>query len=51
MCFPANFSKFLRTPLFTEHLWTAASCVPNDFLIAKLGAYGFGDSSFLLIYS
>ena len=20
-CFPVNFAKFLRTPLFTEHLW------------------------------
>ena len=21
MCFPVNFAKFLRAPLFTEHLW------------------------------
>ena len=20
-CFPVNFAKFLRTPIFTEHLW------------------------------
>ena len=24
-CFPVNFAKFLRTPIFTEHHWTAAS--------------------------
>ena len=24
-CFPMNFEKFLRTPYFTEHLWTTAS--------------------------
>ena len=24
-CFPVNFAKFLRTPLFTEHLWATAS--------------------------
>ena len=23
-CFPVNFAKFLRTPFFTEHLWTTA---------------------------
>ena len=23
--FPVNFAKFLRTPFFTEHLWTIAS--------------------------
>ena len=23
--FPVNFVKFLRTPFFTEHLWTTAS--------------------------
>ena len=23
--FPVNFAKFLRTPFFTEHLWTTAS--------------------------
>ena len=21
MCFPFNFAKFLRTPIFTEHIW------------------------------
>ena len=24
-CFPVNFMKFLRTPIFIEHLWTTAS--------------------------
>ena len=24
-CFPVNFSKFLRTSFFTEHLWATAS--------------------------
>ena len=24
-CFPVNFSKFLKTPFFIEHLWTTAS--------------------------
>ena len=24
-----NFSKFLRTPVFTEHLWTTA-CIETD---------------------
>ena len=24
-CLPLNFAKFLRTPIFTEHLWTTAS--------------------------
>ena len=24
-CFPVNFVKFVRTPCFTEHLWTTAS--------------------------
>ena len=24
-CFPVNFEKFLRTPLFIDHLWVAAS--------------------------
>ena len=24
-CFPVNFAKFLRTPFFIEHLWTASS--------------------------
>ena len=24
-CFPVNFAKFLRTPLFTEHLWSTVS--------------------------
>ena len=32
-CFPVNFAKFLRTPFFTEHLWTAAS----TFLDLSLG--------------
>ena len=26
-CFPVNFAKFLRTPFFTEHLWTTASII------------------------
>ena len=24
-CFPMDFAKFLRTPFFTEYLWTTAS--------------------------
>ena len=28
-CFPVNFAKFLRTPLFTERLWTTASGLWN----------------------
>ena len=35
-CFPVNYSKFLRTSFFTEHLWTTASvsdtAVSNIFL-------------------
>ena len=27
-CFPVNFAKFLRTPIFTEHLPAAASEYP-----------------------
>ena len=30
MCFPVNFTKFLRTPFFTEHLWTTASDIWNE---------------------
>ena len=26
-CFPVNFVKFLRTPLFTEHLWWLLLCL------------------------
>ena len=26
-CFPVNFAKFLRTPIFTKHIWATASVV------------------------
>ena len=29
-CFLVNFAKFLRTPFFTEHLWTTASDNSNQ---------------------
>ena len=29
-CFPVKFAKFLRTPFFTEHLWTTASVYHYD---------------------
>ena len=31
MCFPVNFVKFLRTPLFTEHLWRLVSIFKMRF--------------------
>ena len=27
MCFTVNFTKLLRTPVFTEHLWAPASVI------------------------
>ena len=32
-CFPVNFAKFLRTPIFTEHLVTASGCCALETLV------------------
>ena len=37
LCFPVNFAKFLRTPFFTEHLWSTASEVSMNMV--KMGTF------------
>ena len=46
-CFPVNFSRFLRTPFVTEHLWTTAS-EPNSM---KLHLWISEEHLFVLFYA
>ena len=39
-CFPVNLVKFLRTPFYIEHLWTAASAFFRKLTSTKTGSYG-----------
>ena len=34
-CFPANFTKFLRTPFLTEHLWWQLLFLHTDLKVTK----------------
>ena len=34
-CFPLNFAKFLRTPFFTEHVWTTVSYISFSYILEK----------------